>query len=264
MDKQKVLIIEDDLIDQMAFTRLFDQSELDIDYTVVSSIEKAKTQLTNHIFDLVVSDYNLADGTPFDLVEHLPIIPIILISGNEDKTIINNLILTCINDGQIEKIASLTKDINLDYLQELLNLTQIFLSEINPKAEPLKIATNKSSEKVFINLDNAYKIFDNNKKDIKETLEIFIQYKPIELQSLYEFKDKNDCEGILKVTHKMKSGFRLLGMKNQYDLLEELEKITEADNTNCNSRKVDIIVNQLSTDLEFAIGILKKEITLLR
>lgn len=263
MKKQKILIIEDDLIDQMTFTRMFDCSELDVEYIVVSSIQEAQSEFVKQPFDLVISDYNLADGTPLDLIEHLPKIPFILISGNEDETIINNLIRSFTNDGQIEKIASLTKDINLDYLNELLKLVREFLSENFSIKDVLKQFPPKtnSSKKVFVNLENTYKIFDDNKEDVKETLEIFIKYKPLELKSLYEYVDDENCEGILKVAHKMKSGFRVLGMETQYNLVEELEEIAEGDHTNCNSTKVGIILNQLSSDLEEAIIILKKEIS---
>lgn len=263
MKKQKILIIEDDLIDQMTFIRMFDRSELDVEYIVVSSIQEAQSEFVKQPFDLVISDYNLADGTPLDLLEHLPSIPFILISGNEDETIINNLIISFTNNRQIEKIASLTKDINLDYLNELLKLVSEFLFEnISTKdaTNELSLKTN-ASKKVFVNLDNTYKIFDNNKEDVKETLEIFIEYKPIELKSLYGYVDDNDCENILKVTHKMKSGFRILGMETQYNLVEELEEIAEGDHANCNAKKIEIVLNQLSSDLEEAIKFLKKEIS---
>lgn len=263
MKKQKILIIEDDLIDQMTFTRMFDRSELDVEYFVASSIQEAQSEFAKQPFDLVISDYNLADGTPLDLIEHLPNIPFILISGNEDETIIDNLITSFTKERKTEKIACLTKDINLDYLNDLLKLVSEFLSEnISIKDSSKELALkNNPTEKVFVNLDNTYKIFDNNKKDVKETLEIFIQYKPFELKSLYEFVNDKNCEGILKVTHRMKSGFRVLGMETQQGLLEELEEIAEGDHTNCNSKKVGIILNQLSSDLDIAIDILKKEIT---
>jgi len=89
---KKILIIEDDLIDQMAIVRMLKQQNWNYQHSIAKSIEEAKTQLAETTFDLVVSDHNLADGTTFDLLEDLKNTPFILITGNEDQATIKSVV----------------------------------------------------------------------------------------------------------------------------------------------------------------------------
>jgi len=72
----RVIYVEDDFIDQLAFKRYADQ--LNIEYTLVTTIKEAKTTLKQFQFELALLDFNLSDGTACDLLDDLATIPVII------------------------------------------------------------------------------------------------------------------------------------------------------------------------------------------
>jgi PAS domain S-box-containing protein len=68
----KLLLVEDDLVDKMAFERMVKSEGLPYHYTCVTSVEEAKTALQEAEYDVVVTDYRLGDGTAFDMIAEVP------------------------------------------------------------------------------------------------------------------------------------------------------------------------------------------------
>jgi len=83
----KVLLIEDDIVDQMAFKRLIKNEELPYDYEIADSVEKARFMLSQKKYDIVVMDYHLGDGTAFEIFSLLKKTPFIFITGGGDEEI---------------------------------------------------------------------------------------------------------------------------------------------------------------------------------
>lgn len=124
-------------------------------------------------------------------------------------------------------------------------------------------SSNISQKNVSINLKNAYKIFDGKTQEIKESIELFIFHKPIEMENLYNYLNNKDCQNVIKTTHLMKSGFRIFGMKSQVDLANYIEKSAGNSKDACSSDLVFDSFKQLSTDTKIAVELLKKELFLL-
>lgn len=261
---KKILIVEDDLIDQMALVRMLKKQHLDYQYSVAKSIQEAKSKLKEKDFDLVISDHNLADGTTLDLLDDLKNIPFILITGNEDQPTINTV------ESKLGTLACFTKDLDSDYLQKLpVVIQQFFNQKINEPnqlksyLEKATINSNLGHENISINLKNAFKIFDGKKQEVKETIELFIFHKPREMEDLYNHLNNQDCQSVIKTTHLMKSGFRLFGMKSQIDLADYIEKNVGSTEKGCTCNQVYDSFKQLSTDIKIVIELLKKELPLL-
>jgi len=85
--KYKVLLIEDNKLDRMAFERFLKDEKLLYDYTAAKSISEAKEILKSNQFDIIVSDYSLGDGTALDILNSVKHIPIILITGAADEQV---------------------------------------------------------------------------------------------------------------------------------------------------------------------------------
>ncbi len=83
----KILLIEDDIVDQMAFKRLVKNEELPYDYEIADSVQKAKTMLSKKKYDIVVTDYHLGDGNAFEVFGLLKETPFIFITGGGDEGI---------------------------------------------------------------------------------------------------------------------------------------------------------------------------------
>ncbi len=77
----RILLIEDDTLDQMAFTRMVREQNLAYECTMAASVAKAKAVLNNEMFDVVIIDYFLGDGTAFDVLDSVRNTPIIFATG---------------------------------------------------------------------------------------------------------------------------------------------------------------------------------------
>ncbi|MFH2041394.1 MAG: EAL domain-containing protein [Acidobacteriota bacterium] len=85
--KIKLLYIEDDLVDLQAFERLVQKQGLSYDYDVGSSIAETKVLLEENKYDIIVSDFQLGDGTALELFDHFGETPFILVTGSGDEDI---------------------------------------------------------------------------------------------------------------------------------------------------------------------------------
>jgi phosphoserine phosphatase RsbU/P len=81
----KVLLIEDDLIDQMAFRRLVENSKLPYDYQIADSVKQALEIIAKNPFDIILADFNLGDGDAFDVFKEVKDIPFVLVTGSGDE-----------------------------------------------------------------------------------------------------------------------------------------------------------------------------------
>ena len=88
-NKYRVLLIEDDKIAQTAFRRLVNEENLPYDYTIAGSVSEATSIIENNNFDIVIVDYQLGDGTAFDLFDSIKDTPIIFATGagNEELAV---------------------------------------------------------------------------------------------------------------------------------------------------------------------------------
>ena len=79
--RYRILLVEDDRLDQMAFKRLVKEEDLPYDYTIAGSVAQATEILGGEKFDLVFVDYLLGDGTAFDILESIVDTPAVFATG---------------------------------------------------------------------------------------------------------------------------------------------------------------------------------------
>ena len=80
--RTKLLLIEDDEVDRLAFDRFVEKEDLPYDYIWVGSVSEGKKALKAETFDVVVMDFLLGDGTAFDLFGDVPPeISVIVVTG---------------------------------------------------------------------------------------------------------------------------------------------------------------------------------------
>lgn len=83
----RILLIEDDVVDQMAFKRLIDHERLLYDVVFAGTVSEARTALEEQKFDIALIDYLIGNSTAFDLIEEIKDMPIIIITGRGDEEI---------------------------------------------------------------------------------------------------------------------------------------------------------------------------------
>lgn len=88
VDRARILVIEDDVVDQMAFERFVRKEGLAYDYQLASSVAEAKEVLAAESFDLIVTDYHLGDGTAMEIFQLGIDVPTVVITGAGDEEIV--------------------------------------------------------------------------------------------------------------------------------------------------------------------------------
>lgn len=112
VQKIKVLLIEDDAVDQLAFRRFVEDENLPYAYKIAGSATDAKRVLAASKFDLVISDFSLGDGTVFDAIDFQKHAPVVILTGagNED------IAVSAMKMGAYDYM---TKDLDRNYLKVL-------------------------------------------------------------------------------------------------------------------------------------------------
>jgi PAS domain S-box-containing protein len=119
----KVLLVEDDQIDRLAFTRSIKQAGLPYDYTIAKSLNEALNVLSNQAFEVAILDYNLGDGYSSELFPLLKSknCPFIISTGSGDEETAARLMTEGASDYLIKdpdrnylKILSATVDKTLN------------------------------------------------------------------------------------------------------------------------------------------------------
>lgn len=77
----RILMVEDDRLDQMAFKRMVKEQNLRYDYTIAGCVSEAREILSRENFDIVFVDYLLGDGTAFDILDSIVDTPAVFATG---------------------------------------------------------------------------------------------------------------------------------------------------------------------------------------
>ena len=107
--KIKILLVEDDVMDQIAIQRAFDEEKLPYDLECAESITTAKKRLEQGGIDLILLDQTLPDGSGLEFQEQSGGIPIIFLTGSAN-------IYTAVQAMKCGAFDFLIKDITQDYL----------------------------------------------------------------------------------------------------------------------------------------------------
>jgi DNA-binding NtrC family response regulator len=107
-----VLLVEDDIVDRMAFERFVRAAALPYAYRIAKSCDEARQLLQTMSFDVAILDHCLDDGTAFELREGCPDLPIIITSGNSSAALV-------VQAKQAGVYAYITKDPDGTYLEAL-------------------------------------------------------------------------------------------------------------------------------------------------
>ncbi len=109
-----ILLVEDNIIDRMAFSRSVKQAKLPYNYTIATCLKEAITILNSQGFEIIILDYNLGDGYANEL---FPILkarncPFIISTGSGDEEIAAKLM----GEGAYDYLI---KDPDCNYLKVL-------------------------------------------------------------------------------------------------------------------------------------------------
>jgi len=110
--RYKILLIEDNELDQMAFKRFVENNAIPYDCTISGSVSEAKHLLNSDNFDIIITDHSLGDGTALDILDLAKNTPIIVVTGAGDED-------TAVKTWKAGAYDYLVKDINQSYLNAI-------------------------------------------------------------------------------------------------------------------------------------------------
>jgi PAS domain S-box-containing protein len=84
-EKIRILFVDDDQVDCMAFQRYVEKEKLPYDYVIARSVQEAKQKIRSNDYDLALVDYLLGDGKALDLMEDGLGFPVVIITGSGDE-----------------------------------------------------------------------------------------------------------------------------------------------------------------------------------
>ena len=143
--RYKVLFIEDNQLDQMAFKRFVDENDIPYDYTIASSVKEALQTLDSERYDIVISDHSLGDGTAFEILKSAKNIPVIVVTGAGDEE-------TAIKAWKDGAYDYLIKDLDQNYLKAITITVENAIKHkmIEKKLQLLSGAVMSTDDSVYI------------------------------------------------------------------------------------------------------------------
>lgn len=108
----RVLLVEDEPVDQLAFTRFVEREGLNYETVLADSIGKASSALSGQDFDVILVDYFLGADTGLELIRDIHDTPCILITGNGGEDI-------AVRAMKVGAADYISKDAYGDYLRNL-------------------------------------------------------------------------------------------------------------------------------------------------
>ncbi|MEO9804884.1 MAG: response regulator [Reichenbachiella sp.] len=163
----KILLIEDDIIDQKAFERYAQREMPDYVYNIAGSIAKARQFLADNSYDVVITDYFLGDGDAFDIIPEIKDTPVIFASGAGDEEVV----IEALRSGACDYLI---KDASRNYLKVLpLTIEKILVQK--QAAQKLHMAEMQVKKLSHVSQQtvNPVIIFDE-KKNIEWVNEAFV------------------------------------------------------------------------------------------
>jgi PAS domain S-box-containing protein len=143
--RYKILLVEDDKLDQKAFERLVEDEKLPYDYTIAGSVSEANNILTCKQFDAVIADYALGDGTAFDVLDSVKNAPTIIVTGTGNEEV-------AVKAWRAGAYDYLIKDLNRNYLKALPVTVENVIkhSKTEEKVQLLSGAIMSTDDSVYI------------------------------------------------------------------------------------------------------------------
>jgi len=127
-ERLRVLMVDDDPVDRMAFERFIKSGGADYEYVLASSVAEARLILTTQTFDAVVTDHNLGDGSAFDVMEKTGKTPTVVVTGSGNE----ELAVKALKEGARDYLI---KDYERNYLKVLPATVQNAVDRFRIEAE---------------------------------------------------------------------------------------------------------------------------------
>lgn len=210
----KILLVEDSPINVKFISALFDNHDLKVDLAENGKVAIEKMAETP--YDLILMDIEMPEMNGYETTTYI---------RNELKSSVPIVAMTAHTmAGESEKCLQMGMN---GYLSKPIREDLLFRTLIHIGLESKKTATEEPGN--LVDLTNLEKTMRGNKKVILETLEIFLQHLPENLDGIVEGVAQENFAMIRRNAHTMKSSVSILGISKIQSLLEEMERLAASE-----------------------------------
>lgn len=194
----RILYVEDDKVDQMAFKNMVKRRGLQYDYVLAGSAREAREKIEQDKFDLILIDYQLGDGSAFDLFPFIQGTPFIFTTGEGDEEIAARALRAGASDYLI-------KDHERNYLTLL---PYAIYTSINRSANIKRL---QLLESVVVNANDAIVVLESHPDT------------PLELEAVYLNQAFNEMSGF-QLKEMMNRSWEILFSHENADSVQQRAK----------------------------------------
>ena len=210
---KKVLLIEDNEVNQLYAKNLFIEWQLHADFA--KTVKEAQDKSASIIYDCILADVKLPDGNGLKFVRsirknqnHLnnqtPVIVLTAGASPEEKSRAKGL----------DIFAYMTKPFHPDSLMRALNL--VFNQHPNLKTQE------EDDEIDYQYLENLFKLVKYNKLNLVKIIDTYLGQVPDFEKNINKNIDNRDYENLYFETHTMLSSLRTIGVRELVEIVENL------------------------------------------
>ncbi|MEL7530704.1 MAG: response regulator [Bacteroidota bacterium] len=213
----RILYIEDDRVDQMAFKNMVKRRGLQYEYEFAGSVREGTEKIENGSFDLILIDYQLGDGSAFDVFPFIQGTPFIFTTGEGDEEIAARALRAGASDYLIKDHErnyltllpyAIYTSINRSYNTKRLELLESVV--VNAKDAIVVLESKQSGslelEAVYTNqafqdmsgfqlkelLNRSWEILfstENSRSVLERVAEAFVEQKPLQIELFNQRRD---------------------------------------------------------------------------
>jgi PAS domain S-box-containing protein len=172
----KLLLVEDNEIDQLAFKRIIAEQDIPYEITICTAVSEARETILEQKFDIIILDYMINEGTSFDIMDAIQDTPFIVYTGAGDE----HIAVSAMKKGAYDYII---KDPEHNYLKILPITIQKVLEE---KRKNDKIQSLNDMQKAILDSSfDALVVLDHNALLVFANPSFYnlIKYNPNELEN---------------------------------------------------------------------------------
>ena len=114
------------------------------------------------------------------------------------------------------------------YVSKPIREDLLFSKMIHVGIQKQKTAQDHAPEEKLVDLSMLEKTMRGNKKVIVETIDIFLEHFPENLEGMVEGAEQENFDLVRRNAHTMKSSVSLLGMSSIQRMLEEIERLASS------------------------------------
>jgi CheY-like chemotaxis protein len=214
LSKLNILVVEDNLINIKFVKSLFANYKIEAD--IAENGKLALEQMKHKEYDMILMDIEMPEmngyvTTSFIRHELKSDIPIIAMTAHAMA-------------GEQDKCLALGMN---DYISKPINAHLLFEKMLMVVSSKLLAAQIKPKKNKVVNLNFLIQSIGSKKDVMRETIDIFLEQVPEDIQILNEAVTKIDYTRIKNYAHKMKSTASLIGMHDVEPILAEMESLGE-------------------------------------